>query len=66
MVILENYRFSYHFAANGISLPGGRAARLALLPTSFEVGRELTRTLSKRRLVIAEMYAPVIERLYRS
>jgi len=53
-------------AANGLSLPGGRAARLALLPASFEVGRELTRTLSKRRLVIAEMYAPVIERLYRS
>jgi long-chain acyl-CoA synthetase len=52
--------------AGGIYLPGGRAARLALLPTSFEVGRELTRTLSKRRLVIAEMYAPVIERLYRS
>lgn len=51
---------------NGITLPGNRAARLALLPARFEIGRELTRTLSKRREVIAEMYAPVIERLYRS
>jgi long-chain acyl-CoA synthetase len=52
-------------AAGGIALPGGRAPRLALLPARFEVGRELTRTLSKRRPVIAEMYAPVIERLFR-
>jgi long-chain acyl-CoA synthetase len=52
-------------AASGLDLPGGRAARLALLPATFEVGRELTRTLSKRRLVIAELYAPVIEALFR-
>jgi long-chain acyl-CoA synthetase len=51
---------------NGIAFPGGRAAKLAILPTPFEVGRELTRTLSKRREVIAEMYDGVIERLYRS
>ncbi len=50
----------------GIHFPGGRAARIALLPTRFEVGRELTRNLGKRREVIAEMYAGVIERLYRS
>jgi len=53
-------------ANNGISLPGRKAAKLALLPARFEIGRELTRTLSKRREVIAEMYAPLIERLYRS
>ena len=53
-------------AANAIVLPGGRVPRLALLPTRFEVGRELTRTLSKRRPVIVEMYRPIIERLYRS
>jgi long-chain acyl-CoA synthetase len=53
-------------ANNGISLPGGKAAKLALLPARFEIGRELTRTLSKRREVITEMYAPVIERLYRT
>jgi long-chain acyl-CoA synthetase len=53
-------------ASNGLELPGGRAARLALLPATFEVGRELTRTLSKRRLVIAELYAPVIDGLFRS
>jgi long-chain acyl-CoA synthetase len=51
---------------NGITLPGNGTAKLALLPARFEIGRELTRTLSKRREVIAEMYAPVIERLYRS
>ncbi len=51
---------------SGIHFPGGRAARIALLPTRFEIGRELTRMLSKRREVIAEMYAGVIERLYRS
>jgi long-chain acyl-CoA synthetase len=50
----------------GIHFPGGRAARIALLPTRFEVGRELTRNLSKRREVIADLYAGVIERLYRS
>ncbi|HVP18302.1 MAG TPA: AMP-binding protein [Spirochaetia bacterium] len=50
----------------GIHFPGGKAARIALLPTRFEIGRELTRTLSKRREVITEMYAGVIERLYRS
>ena len=51
---------------SGIHFPGGRAARIALLPTRFEVGRELTRNLGKRREVIAELYAGVIERLYRS
>ncbi len=50
----------------GIHFPGGRAARIALLPTRFEVGRELTRNLSKRREVIADLYAGVIERLYRA
>jgi long-chain acyl-CoA synthetase len=50
---------------NGIYFPGGKAPRIALLPGDFEVGRELTRTLSKRREVIMEMYGPVIERLYR-
>jgi len=32
----------------------------------FEVGRELTRTLSKRREVITQMYGGLIERLGRS
>jgi long-chain acyl-CoA synthetase len=50
----------------GIHFPGGRAARIALLPTRFEVGRELARNLTKKREVIAELYAGVIERLYRS
>ncbi len=51
---------------NGIYFPGGKAPRIALLPSSFEVGRELTRTLSKRREVIAELYSGIIDRLYRS
>jgi long-chain acyl-CoA synthetase len=51
---------------NGIYFPGGKAPRIALLPGDFEVGRELTRTLSKRREVITELYGPVIDRLYRS
>ncbi|MGO9413043.1 MAG: AMP-dependent synthetase/ligase [Spirochaetia bacterium] len=51
---------------NGIHFPGGRAVRIALLPARFEVGRELTRTLSKKREVITDLYAGVIERLYRS
>jgi len=51
---------------NGIHFPGGKAARIALLADRFEVGRELTRTLSKRRDVIAELYAGIIERMYRS
>ena len=50
---------------NGIAFAGGRAPRLAVLPTGFEVGRELTRTLTKRREVITEMYGGVIERLFR-
>ncbi|MCX7031861.1 MAG: AMP-binding protein [Spirochaetes bacterium] len=53
-------------AAGGLSLPGGRMPRLALLPSRFEVGRELTRTHSKRREVIARLHEGVIERLYRS
>ena len=51
---------------NAIHFPGGKAAKIALLPSDFEVGRELTRTLSKRREVIAELYEGVIERLYRA
>jgi long-chain acyl-CoA synthetase len=51
---------------NGIYFPGGKAAKIALLPADFEIGRELTRTLSKRREVIVELYGGVIERLYRS
>ncbi len=50
---------------NGVYLPGGKAPRIALLPSDFEIGRELTRTLSKRREVITRLYTPVIERLYR-
>jgi len=51
---------------NGIFFPGGKAAKIALLTSDFEVGRELTRTLSKRREVIVELYGGVIDRLYRS
>jgi long-chain acyl-CoA synthetase len=51
---------------SGIHFPGGKVARIALVPTRFEVGRELTRNLGKRREVIGELYAGVIERLYRS
>jgi long-chain acyl-CoA synthetase len=50
---------------NGVHFPGGKAARIALLPADFQVGKELTRTLSKRREVIAAMYGSVIERLCR-
>jgi long-chain acyl-CoA synthetase len=50
----------------GIRLPGGAAPRIVLLPAVFEVGRELTRTLSKRREVITQMYAGLIEKLGRS
>jgi long-chain acyl-CoA synthetase len=52
--------------SNGIYFPGGKAPKIALLPADFEVGRELTRTLTKRRELIAELYGGVIERLYRS
>jgi long-chain acyl-CoA synthetase len=51
---------------NGIHFPGGRPARIALLSADFEVGRELTRTLTKRREAITELYRGVIEGLYRS
>ena len=51
---------------NGIYFPGGKAPRIALLPSEFEIGRELTRTLTRRREVIAALYGGVIERLYRS
>ena len=51
---------------NGMTFPGGKAPRIALLPAEFEVGRELTRTLTKRREVISALYGGVIERLYRS
>jgi long-chain acyl-CoA synthetase len=50
---------------SGIRFPGGSAPKIALLSTPFEVGRELTRTLSKRREVIMEIYDGVIERMYR-
>jgi len=50
----------------GIRLPGGAPPRIVLLPAVFEVGRELTRTLSKRREVITQMYGGLIERLGRS
>ncbi|HUI71881.1 MAG TPA: AMP-binding protein [Spirochaetia bacterium] len=53
-------------ANSGIHFPGGKSARIALIPSRFEVGRELTRNLSKRRDVIVELYGPVIEQLYRS
>jgi len=53
-------------AGGGLALPGGRMPRLALLPSRFEVGRELTRTHSKRREIIARLHEGVIERLYRS
>jgi hypothetical protein len=51
---------------SGIHFPGGATPKIALLPSTFEIGRELTRTLSKRREVITEMYSGVIEKLYRS
>jgi long-chain acyl-CoA synthetase len=51
---------------SGTHFPGGRAARIALLSGRFEVGRELTRNLGKRREVITELYAGVIDRLCRS
>ncbi len=50
----------------GIAFPGGKAMKIAILSSGFEVGRELTRTLSKRREVITKMYGSVIDRLYRS
>ncbi len=49
----------------GIRLPGG-VPRIALVPGTFEIGRELTRTMSKRREVITELYAGLIERMGRS
>jgi len=52
--------------SNGIYFPGGKAPKIALLPADFEVGRELTRTLTKRRELIAELFGGVIDRLYRS
>jgi long-chain acyl-CoA synthetase len=51
---------------NGISFPGGKAPRIALLAAEFEIGRELTRTLTKRREVISALYGGVIDRLFRS
>ena len=55
-----------HLVNSGVHFPGGTAPRIALLPSAFEVGRELTRTLSKRREVITAMYGGVIEKMYRS
>jgi long-chain acyl-CoA synthetase len=54
-----------HLVNSGINFPGGTSPKIALLPGAFEVGRELTRTLSKRREVIMEMYDGVIEKMYR-
>jgi long-chain acyl-CoA synthetase len=51
---------------SGIHLPGGPPEKIVLLPSAFEVGRELTRTLSKRREVITEMYSAIIEKLFKS
>jgi long-chain acyl-CoA synthetase len=51
---------------NGIHFPDGRVPRVALLPADFEVGRELTRALTKRREVIASLYGSVIEKMNRS
>ena len=48
--------------SRGIRLPGG-TPRVALVPGTFEIGRELTRTMSKRREVISEMYAGLIEKI---
>jgi long-chain acyl-CoA synthetase len=50
----------------GIRLPGDVQPRIALVPGMFEIGRELTRTMSKRREVISEMYAGLIEKMGRS
>ncbi len=47
-------------------VPIGHLKSIALLPSAFEVGRELTRTLSKRREVITELYGNLIERTHRS
>ncbi len=55
-----------HLVNSGINFPGGKLPKIALLPAAFEVGRELTRTLSKRREVITEMYGGVIEKMYRT
>jgi long-chain acyl-CoA synthetase len=52
--------------ANGVSFPGGAVPKIALLGSDFEVGRELTRTLSKRREVITELYGSLIEKMHRS
>lgn len=49
----------------GIRLPGG-PPRVALVPGAFEIGRELTRTMSKRREVISQIYAGLIEKMGRS
>jgi len=46
----------------GINLPGGAVPRIALLPAVFEVGRELTRTMNKRREVIAQLYGGLVEK----
>jgi long-chain acyl-CoA synthetase len=51
--------------AAGVGFPGGKGVKIAVLPARFEVGRELTRTMTKKREVIGEMYGGVIERLYR-
>jgi long-chain acyl-CoA synthetase len=53
-----------HLVNSGVHFPGGTTPKIALLPSAFEVGRELTRTLSKRREVITAMYGGVIEKMY--
>jgi long-chain acyl-CoA synthetase len=55
-----------HLVNSGIHFPGSTAPKIALLPAEFEIGRELTRTLSKRREVITSLYSAAIEKMYRS
>jgi long-chain acyl-CoA synthetase len=50
---------------SGIALPGGRTPRLAVLPSRFEVGRELSQGGAKRREAIDRLYEGVISRMYR-
>jgi len=60
---LYEEEISSRLAGYGLTLPS--PLRFAVLPVQFEVGRELTRTMSKRREVILRMYARTVEKLYR-
>jgi long-chain acyl-CoA synthetase len=53
-------------AAGGLGLPGGRMPRLALLPSRFDVSRDLSRAGHPRRELIARQHAGIIDRLFRS